>query len=304
MAEMVDQDTGEIADESGDRKLRHWLNLCRTDPRHTKGFKRPGGFSGTAIRPIWNQYRLTEHFGPCGVGWGTDKPEFTTMEAGGEVLVFCTLKCWYMDDDGKRAELYGVGGDKAMAKRQSGLATDDEAFKKAFTDALGNAFVRIGVSADVHMGLFEDSKYVESLKRQFGGSATAAQEAPTQQPVPPQQRAYTPHQSNGASKVNPAVAQPSDETAAARSALVSIRDAIKAAGSTQQCHAIFDGVLGKWGGDYISVARENEPAIKRNYEADIALIADVSPDSVDDLKSRVRARILALSSADTATAAE
>ncbi len=291
MSEMVDQDTGEIVDEAGDRKLRHWLELCTTDPRHTKGFKRPGGFSGTAIRPIWNQYRLTEHFGPCGVGWGTDKPEFTTMETGGEVLVFCTLKCWYMDDDGKRAELYGVGGDKAMAKRQSGLATDDEAFKKAFTDALGNAFVRIGVSADVHMGLFEDSKYVESLKRQFGGSTAPSQEAP------PPQRAYTPHQPNGASKVNPAVAQPSDDTTTARIALVSIRDAIKAAGSTQQCHAIFDDV--KWGGDYVSAVGD-----RRNYAADIAEIVKVSPDSVDDLKSRVRARKLALSSADTTAAAE
>jgi hypothetical protein len=90
-------------------------------------------------------------------------------------------------------------------------------------------------------------------------------------------------------KVNPAVAQPSDDTTAARIALVSIRDAIKAAGSTQQCHAIYDPVLNQWGGD---------------YAAGVAEIAKVSPDSVDDLKSRVRARILALSSADTATAAE
>ncbi len=100
-------------------------------------------------------------------------------------------------------------------------------------------------------------------------------------------RAYPPR--NGASKVNPAVAQPADDTAVARIALVSIRDAIKAAGSTQQCHAIFDPVLNQWGGD---------------YAAGVAEIAKVSPDSVDDLKSRVRTRILALSSADTTAAAE
>lgn len=101
-------------------------------------------------------------------------------------------------------------------------------------------------------------------------------------------RAYPPR--NGApTKLNPAVAQPSDDTTAARIALVSIRDAIKAAGTTHQCHAIYDPVLNQWGGD---------------YAAGVAEIAKVSPDSVDDLKSRVRARILALSSADTATAAE
>jgi hypothetical protein len=145
---------GEHFDEPvGENKLRHWSRLATTDPRHTKPFQRAGGFRGTAIRPIWNQYRLTEHFGPCGVGWGTDKPDFTTIEAGGELLVFCTLKCWYIDEDGERAELYGVGGDKALVKRQTGPVADDEAFKKAFTDALGNAFLRVGVSADVHMGM-------------------------------------------------------------------------------------------------------------------------------------------------------
>ena len=160
-----DPKTGEIV--PADPKLRHWDELCRTDPKHTKPFTRAGGFKGTAIRPIWNQYRLTEHFGPAGIGWGFEKPEYEVVKADDELMVFCTVKCWYMDDNGERADIYGVGGDKVLAKQQRGLVSDDEAFKKALTDAIGNAFVRVGLSADVHMGLFEDSKYVQDTRQHF-----------------------------------------------------------------------------------------------------------------------------------------
>lgn len=152
--------------------LRHWSALSKTDPKHTKSFTRAGGFKGTATKPIWTEYRLTEHFGPCGVGWGCDAPEFSLVPAGEEILVFCTVRAWYMDDTG-RAELYGVGGDKVLVKQQSGLRTDDEAYKKAFTDALGNAFKHVGSGADVHMGLFEDSKYLAEVRREFAEESTA-----------------------------------------------------------------------------------------------------------------------------------
>lgn len=159
--------------------LRHWEALGKTDPAHTKTFQRAGGFKGTAIKPIWTEYRLTERFGPCGVGWGCDEPVFNLVPAGDELMVYCTLRCWYMED-GKPASLYGVGGDKVLVKRQSGFATDDEAYKKAFTDAMGNAFKHLGAAADVHMGLFDDSKYVSEMKREFAEESPAP--APAQEP--------------------------------------------------------------------------------------------------------------------------
>lgn len=153
--------------------LRHWSVLGKTDPAHTKSFQRAGGFRGTATRPIWNEMRLTEHFGPCGVGWGCDEPVFALVPAGDELLVYCTLRCWYAEE-GKQASLYGVGGDKVLAKNKNGIVSDDEAYKKAFTDALGNAFKHLGVNADVHMGLFEDSKYVAEMRREFDGETEPA----------------------------------------------------------------------------------------------------------------------------------
>lgn len=165
--------------------LRHWNVLGKTNPAHTKPFQRAGGFKGTATRPVWTEMRLTEHFGPCGVGWGCDEPVFQLVPAGDEILVFCTLRCWYIEEAGKAgASLYGVGGDKVLVKQQSGLRTDDEAYKKAFTDALGNAFKHLGAGADVHMGLFEDSKYVASVKREFAEEAAPQQARPAPEETP------------------------------------------------------------------------------------------------------------------------
>lgn len=141
-----------------------WDRLGKTDPSHTKQFKRSGGFAGTAIKPMWSFRRMTEEFGACGDGWGINQPSFQVVDGSeGEKLVYCTVSVWH----GSREQVvFGVGGDKVVGKNKYGLSSDDEAFKKAFTDAVTNALKLIGVGADVHMGLFEDSKYVASLKQQ------------------------------------------------------------------------------------------------------------------------------------------
>lgn len=141
-----------------------WDRLGKTDPKHTKAFQRAGGFKGTAIKPMWSFRRMTEEFGPCGAGWGINEPKFQIVETTEETLVYCTVSVWH----GSREQVvFGVGGDKAMGKNRNGSFTDDEAFKKAFTDAVTNALKLIGVGADVHMGLFDDSKYVSEVKAEF-----------------------------------------------------------------------------------------------------------------------------------------
>lgn len=153
---------------------KYWDILGRTDPAHTKSFKRAGGFSGTAIKPMWAYRRMTEEFGPAGKGWGVEKPTFETVTAGDEILVYCTVEAWWKEtEDGDRHHVFGVGGDRVLTKRSNGnLFQDDEAFKKAFTDALTNALKLIGVGADVHMGMFDDNKYVNDMKAEFSDSVS------------------------------------------------------------------------------------------------------------------------------------
>ena len=151
-----------------------WDILGRTDPAHTKAFTRGGGFKGTAIKPMWSYRRMTEEFGPCGQGWGVGEPVFQVVPATeGEMLVYCTASIWYGEE---KSTVYGVGGDKVVGKNKYGLSSDDEAFKKAFTDAVTNALKLIGVGADVHMGMFDDNKYVNTMREEFS-------EAPAPKPT-------------------------------------------------------------------------------------------------------------------------
>lgn len=146
-----------------------WDKLGKTDPKHTKAFSRAGGFKGTAIKPMWAYRRMTEEYGACGIGWGINEPTFQVVPSDGEILVYCTASIWH----GKRDQVvYGVGGDKVASKRRDGATfCDDEAFKKSFTDAITNALKLIGVGADVHMGLFDDVKYVAEMEHEFAESA-------------------------------------------------------------------------------------------------------------------------------------
>lgn len=167
-----------------------WNALGRTDPKHTKQFKRAGGFSGTALKPIWIVQRLTEQFGPVGMGWGIGKPEFQVVPGDNrEVLVYCTVECWHTSPANT---FFGVGGDKVIThikenkqyNRPERWENDDEAFKKAFTDAVGNAFKFLGVGADIHMGQFDDSKYVQEVTREFAGGQSQGGAVSPQQPKP------------------------------------------------------------------------------------------------------------------------
>lgn len=159
--------------------LRIWDAVSKTDPKHTKGFKRAGGFQGTAMKPIWLTKRMTEQFGPAGSGWGMEQPAFETVAAGDEILVFCTVALWWETPANK---VFGVGGDKVLGKNKYGPFTNDEAFKASYTDALSNAMKQIGFGADIHMGLFDDDKYVKSMEREYAngtanGNAPAALDA-------------------------------------------------------------------------------------------------------------------------------
>jgi len=152
-----------------------WNTLGKTDPDQTKAFTRGGGFKGTAVKPIYTEHKMTEVFGPCGIGWGFTEPSFQVVAGDNkEVLVYCWLSLWVVRDGVKSELIPGVGGDKVVShikantqyNRPERWENDDEAFKKAFTDAIGNAMKHLGMSADVHMGMFDDSKYVATRRKE------------------------------------------------------------------------------------------------------------------------------------------
>ena len=104
------------------------------------------------INPMWRIKVLTEQFGPCGEGWYTDGVRYWTViqEKSLEMAVFCELQLHTRCENGWSAPIYGIGGNTVIAAEKNGLYLDDEAYKKAYTDALSVACKALGIGADVY----------------------------------------------------------------------------------------------------------------------------------------------------------
>ena len=135
-----------------------WDQVKHTNPKYTKPFSKFGGKTLTTIDPMYQIQVMTGIFGPVGKGWTYNvNYTYTDKNVFAEVLVKYFDKGWH--------EFGPVSSVQALYKKNGGL--DDEAPKKAMTDAMTKAFSHLGMSADVFLGMFDDSKYVESLKKEF-----------------------------------------------------------------------------------------------------------------------------------------
>lgn len=146
------------------RNIELWESVCKTDPAHTKKFTKGGGFSGTAIKPFWLMRRATEVFGPCGISWG-----WTEIENAYRAGIWCSkVRLWYVLD-GKRGEIEQWGQTLMEGTNKNGLFVDEEAPKKAVTDGVTKCLSYLGFAGDVHLGMFDDSKYVNELMKEMHG---------------------------------------------------------------------------------------------------------------------------------------
>lgn len=177
---------GYVKVDLGKDPMSIWNNLRTPDPRRTKTFKRAGGFTGTAITPLHIAERLTQIFGPCGLGWGFQVNQIDYVPAEAPEVVYVLVTLWWKLDgvtnkgEVGRAEIQHVGGTMLKKGGKDGPARyDDEAVKAAVTDAIGKAATYIGAAADVYLGLFDDNKYVKDAQELFTSSTgTTAPAAP------------------------------------------------------------------------------------------------------------------------------
>lgn len=153
--------------------LALWKAVEKTDPKFTKEFNRGGGFKGTAINPTSLIMKATDTFGLPGIGWGYEivKEEmlFGAFIADGvqEQTHCLQVKLWYMAG-GNRGEIEHFGATTYVGKNKYGTFTDEEAKKKTLTDAITKCLSWLGFSADVHLGRYDDSKYVNDMRVEFG----------------------------------------------------------------------------------------------------------------------------------------
>lgn len=200
--------------------LSIWERVQATDPAYTKSFTGHLGFEGTAVNPTYVFRKATEVFGPIGIGWGADviheeyvKGAPIAFPADGDepthaVIHKAKVEVWYMLGD-KKGVVRQYGGTQFIGRGHDGkLYTDDDAAKKSMTDGMLKCLSLLGFGGDIHLGLYDDAKYVQGLEAFFAQQAANAA-------IPAQQSAH----------------QASNDTGTARNSKLAGRQAAPQAGS-------------------------------------------------------------------------
>lgn len=104
----------------------------------------------TDINPMWRIKRLTEMFGPCGLGWWYVIKEKRLEPADNEIKAFVDIDLYYKYNGETSMAVPGTGGSSFLAMERNGAYVSDECFKMALTDAISVAAKSIGVGADVY----------------------------------------------------------------------------------------------------------------------------------------------------------
>lgn len=138
-------------------------NRVRSVPDEAKKAISAGRLKGmTDINPMWRIKKLTEEFGPCGIGWWTKVTDRWTETVGDETCAFVDLELYIKVGDEWSKPITGSGGSKLATKERSGIYVSDECYKMAETDALSVACKKLGIGADVYFSA-DRTKYSQTV---------------------------------------------------------------------------------------------------------------------------------------------
>lgn len=138
-------------------------NRVRQVPDEAKKPISAGRLKGmTDINPMWRIKKLTEEFGPCGIGWWTKVTDRWTETVGDETCAFVDLELYIKVGDEWSKPITGSGGSKLATKERSGVYVSDECYKMAETDALSVACKKLGIGADVYFSA-DRTKYSQTV---------------------------------------------------------------------------------------------------------------------------------------------
>lgn len=140
--------------------LELWGKVQKTNPKYTKEAK-VGGMKITSICPQYQVMMVTEQFGVYGKAWGFKNIslDYNLIEKY-NMIVF---KGTFFFPDG---EFEIINSCKLYMDRKLTML-DDNFAKKIETDALTKAISKLGFNADVFLGKFDDSRYVNEMKEDF-----------------------------------------------------------------------------------------------------------------------------------------
>lgn len=165
----------DLKPEPAVNNLRIWEKGQETPPSATKEPEPGSGIHGTTVNGLAMMKRATEIFGPVGIGFGfiINEERFDNaapIVEGGAVIgnyqmhtILVTL--WYIDPETKqKGQVSHFGHTPFVFHTKYGVRSDFEAPKKSLTDAMKKCLSNVGVFADVYLGMFESTEYVEAAK--------------------------------------------------------------------------------------------------------------------------------------------
>jgi hypothetical protein len=161
-----------------------WERFADIDPQFTKPITgKP--YKGTSPNPHYIIKCLTEMFGPVGVGFGWEVTAEGFEPLGDEVLHWCRIRFWH--GAGKGFDSYGQTKAVTIAKRgtpQQYAMVDEDAPKKSLTDAITKAAAQVGVAANIFLGRWDDSRYVDQVNAEYRREEREEREAAAPPPPP------------------------------------------------------------------------------------------------------------------------
>lgn len=140
----------------------------------------------TNINPMFRIQKLVELAGVCGKDWYIkEKERWTEKTESGDVAVFVEVELYIKFGNEWSQPIFGTGGNTLIrtstewvnGQQVTVQRIDDEAYKKAYTDAVSVACKALGFAADIYYTQ-EETKY---------GSFRGQEQAPVQQPAAVQQ---------------------------------------------------------------------------------------------------------------------
>lgn len=174
--------------------LALWHKVEKTNPKYTKPAN-VGGNKITAISPQFQIMNVTEQFGSYGSTWGfrdieldyslVNTPFFREKTEGvypnkkvvgvePAVMGLVVFKATFFYPNGEFPIINSI----SLFTNNDMTKIDDNFAKKIETDALTKAISKLGFNADIFMGKFDDVRYVEEMKKEFGDDTPTAPAAP------------------------------------------------------------------------------------------------------------------------------
>lgn len=148
------------------KNLSIWEKVQKTNPKHTKQAN-VGGRTMTSINPTFQIKQATQIFGSYGAGFGLENTNFEYKEFGTTTLLILHCDFFYKVDDTKHSFPLSGAIKMAYVSGKGREIIDDDAHKKIETDLTTKALSKLGFSADVFMGKYDDVKYMNDIIKEF-----------------------------------------------------------------------------------------------------------------------------------------